>query len=91
MQVHHGSAPAWAGSDEGYTQETQPDPTNKSEQCQSQDPGDVSAKSSGTKKKRRSRKGLDKRFECTFEGCGKSYSRAEHLYVLPFTHAERIC
>lgn len=34
-----------------------------------------------TKKRRRSRKGLGKRFECPTEGCGKSYSRAEHLYV----------
>lgn len=33
----------------------------------------------GPRKRRRSRKGLDKRFECPEEGCGKSYSRAEHL------------
>lgn len=33
------------------------------------------------RKRRRSRKGLDKKFECPHEGCGKSYSRAEHLYV----------
>lgn len=32
-----------------------------------------------SKKRRRSRKGLDKKFECPQEGCGKSYSRAEHL------------
>lgn len=32
-----------------------------------------------TRKKRRSRKGLEKRFECTADGCGKHYSRAEHL------------
>ena len=32
-----------------------------------------------TKKRRRSRKGMGKRFECPTEGCGKSYSRAEHL------------
>ncbi len=32
------------------------------------------------RKRRRSRKGLDKKFECPHEGCGKSYSRAEHLY-----------
>jgi len=32
-----------------------------------------------TRKRRRSRKGLDKKFECPHEGCGKSYSRAEHL------------
>lgn len=31
------------------------------------------------KKRRRSRKGLDKKFECPTDGCGKSYSRAEHL------------
>ncbi|MBE7182682.1 MAG: hypothetical protein INR71_15995 [Terriglobus roseus] len=33
-----------------------------------------------SKKRRRSRKGLDKKFECPHDGCGKSYSRAEHLY-----------
>lgn len=31
------------------------------------------------RKRRRSRKGLDKKFGCPHEGCGKSYSRAEHL------------
>lgn len=39
--------------------------------------------SSGTegpsRKRRRSRKGLDKKFVCPQDGCGKSYSRAEHL------------
>lgn len=34
------------------------------------------------RKRRRSRKGLDKKFECPEKGCGKSYSRAEHLYVV---------
>ncbi|KAI8686969.1 hypothetical protein NCS56_00269000 [Fusarium sp. Ph1] len=38
------------------------------------------------RKRRRSRKGLDKRFECTAEGCGKSYSRAEHLYRHQLNH-----
>lgn len=33
------------------------------------------------RKRRRSRKGLDKKFECPQDGCGKSYSRAEHLLV----------
>lgn len=32
-----------------------------------------------TRKRRRSRKGLDKKFDCPHDGCGKSYSRAEHL------------
>lgn len=35
------------------------------------------------RKRRRSRKGLDKKFECPQDGCGKSYSRAEHLFVNP--------
>ncbi|RYP69221.1 hypothetical protein DL769_005336 [Monosporascus sp. CRB-8-3] len=35
------------------------------------------------RKRRRSRKGLDKKFECPTEGCGKSYSRAEHLQGSP--------
>ena len=34
----------------------------------------------GPRKRRRSRKGLDKKFDCPHELCGKSYSRAEHLY-----------
>jgi uncharacterized Zn-finger protein len=32
------------------------------------------------RKRRRSRKTGDKKFECPHEGCGKQYSRAEHLY-----------
>ncbi len=42
--------------------------------------GGNSSNSEGpARKRRRSRKGLDKKFECPHEGCGKSYSRAEHL------------
>jgi hypothetical protein len=42
------------------------------------------------RKRRRSRKGLDKKFECPEKGCGKSYSRAEHLYgATPVT--ARVC
>lgn len=41
------------------------------------DGGDATGTS---RKRRRSRKGQDKKFECPHEGCGKSYSRAEHLY-----------
>lgn len=44
------------------------------------DNGDNSSNSDGpARKRRRSRKGLDKKFECPHSGCGKSYSRAEHL------------
>lgn len=44
------------------------------------DGGDSSDGEDGpARKRRRSRKGLDKKFECPHDGCGKSYSRAEHL------------
>ncbi len=33
-----------------------------------------------SRKRKRSRKGLEKSFACPHQGCGKSYSRAEHLY-----------
>lgn len=46
------------------------------------DEGHSSCADGPSRKRRRSRKGLDKKFECPQEGCGKSYSRAEHLYVL---------
>ncbi|KAG0124308.1 putative Zinc finger, C2H2 type transcription factor [Tuber indicum] len=39
-----------------------------------------------SRKRRRSRKGLDKKFECPAEGCGRSYSRAEHLYRHQLNH-----
>lgn len=44
------------------------------------DDGDAPEGTGGSRKRRRSRKGLDKKFECPHSGCGKSYSRAEHLY-----------
>lgn len=43
--------------------------------------GDGDGDATGSsRKRRRSRKGLDKKFNCPHDGCGKSYSRAEHLY-----------
>ncbi|KAI1264209.1 fungal-specific transcription factor domain-containing protein [Xylariaceae sp. FL1019] len=41
------------------------------------------------RKRRRSRKGLDKKFECPTEGCGKSYSRAEHLHRHQLNHTPK--
>ncbi|KAJ6783435.1 hypothetical protein PWT90_01682 [Aphanocladium album] len=38
------------------------------------------------KRKRKSRKGLEKRFICTIESCGKVYSRAEHLQRHQLNH-----
>ena len=46
-----------------------------------EDESQTSPKGNGQHRKRkRSRKGLDKKFNCPHDGCGKSYSRAEHLY-----------
>jgi hypothetical protein len=43
--------------------------------------GDDDLTPGSSKKRRRSRKAhSDKKFDCKHEGCGKSYSRAEHLY-----------
>lgn len=47
-------------------------PTNAAE-------GHSSGTDGPSRKRRRSRKGLDKKFQCPQENCGKSYSRAEHL------------
>ncbi|EPS36960.1 hypothetical protein H072_9547 [Dactylellina haptotyla CBS 200.50] len=49
-------------------------------------PGDPSSASPLKRKRRRSRKGMDKKYECTHIGCGKSYSRAEHLYRHQLNH-----
>ncbi|KAF3938021.1 hypothetical protein ABW19_dt0210137 [Dactylella cylindrospora] len=49
-------------------------------------PGDTTTTSPLKRKRRRSRKGLDKKYDCTHPGCGKSYSRAEHLYRHQLNH-----
>lgn len=41
-------------------------------------PGDGQAPA--TRRRRRSRKDQERKFECPHPGCGKFYSRAEHLY-----------
>ncbi|CAK7206862.1 hypothetical protein SEUCBS139899_009668 [Sporothrix eucalyptigena] len=52
--------------------------------------GDNSSNSDGpARKRRRSRKGLDKKFECPHAGCGKSYSRAEHLHRHQLNHTPK--
>ena len=42
--------------------------------------GNDDAEPPSSRKRRRSRKGVDKKFVCPHEECGKTYSRAEHLY-----------
>ncbi|KAI0817330.1 fungal-specific transcription factor domain-containing protein [Xylaria sp. FL0064] len=51
--------------------------------------GNSSNSEGPVKKRRRSRKGLDKKFECPTEGCGKSYSRAEHLHRHQLNHTPK--
>lgn len=42
---------------------------------------DIHEANAPPRKKRKTRKAqVDRKFDCSFEGCGKSYSRAEHLY-----------
>ncbi|EAW12006.1 putative C2H2 finger domain protein [Aspergillus clavatus NRRL 1] len=44
----------------------------------------------GPRKRKRIRKvNSDRKFECTHEGCGKSYSRAEHLYRHQLNHTPK--
>ncbi|KKK24992.1 hypothetical protein AOCH_003130 [Aspergillus ochraceoroseus] len=44
---------------------------------------------SARKRKRTRKTHTDRKFECTFEGCGKSYSRAEHLYRHQLNHTPK--
>ncbi|KAI5807897.1 fungal-specific transcription factor domain-containing protein [Peziza echinospora] len=48
--------------------------------------GNGSSAETSSRKRRRSRKGLDKKFECSHLGCGRTYSRAEHLYRHQLNH-----
>ncbi|KAI9709858.1 MAG: hypothetical protein M1812_007566 [Candelaria pacifica] len=50
---------------------------------------DGSSAGGPSRKRRRSRKGLDKKFECPHPDCGKSYSRAEHLYRHQLNHTPK--
>lgn len=73
-------------------QEDEPDPARAKAELSGRGPGDDQGEDGDNnqdhssnsdegpnRKRRRSRKGLDKKFECPHDGCGKSYSRAEHL------------
>jgi hypothetical protein len=53
------------------------DPSEEQAQQVDREP---SSSTGNSETRMRHRKGLDKKFECRHEGCGKSYSRAEHLY-----------
>lgn len=72
---------------------SRPQKDNKDGSGEGSPDGGADGHSSGTdgpsRKRRRSRKGLDKKFECPQEGCGKSYSRAEHLYRHQLNHTPK--
>ncbi|KAL4790697.1 fungal-specific transcription factor domain-containing protein [Aspergillus venezuelensis] len=51
---------------------------------------DVQGANAPPRKRKRTRKiQVDRKFDCSFEGCGKSYSRAEHLYRHQLNHAPK--
>ncbi|KKZ60366.1 hypothetical protein EMCG_04881 [[Emmonsia] crescens] len=63
-------------SHEGHDQHDSSEPTH--------------SRSDSVKKRKRTRKGdSEKKFDCKHEGCGKSYSRAEHLYRHQLNHCYR--
>ena len=61
----------------GRRQDRESSSTAKAEDESGDDKDGLSGK---PRKRKRSRKGLEKNFPCKHDGCGKSYSRAEHLY-----------
>ncbi|RAH84904.1 C2H2 finger domain protein [Aspergillus japonicus CBS 114.51] len=53
------------------------------------DAADATLDGSSRKRKRTRKVQTDRKFECTFDGCGKSYSRAEHLYRHQLNHTPK--
>ncbi|EFW15210.1 hypothetical protein D8B26_004460 [Coccidioides posadasii str. Silveira] len=73
-----------AGMRRGWGQDSQP-PTSSYGQAGESQPSSTMPES--PKQRKRSRKrDSEKKFECKHEGCGKSYSRAEHLYRHQLNH-----
>ncbi|RAL07207.1 putative C2H2 finger domain protein [Aspergillus homomorphus CBS 101889] len=53
------------------------------------DTADAALHGASRKRKRARKIQTDRKFECTFENCGKSYSRAEHLYRHQLNHTPK--
>ncbi|UKZ73828.1 hypothetical protein TrVFT333_001481 [Trichoderma virens FT-333] len=82
-----GASPEDSGQGRAIKTENGTSSRDDSQKRTGDDQNEVSSNSEEpTRKRRRSRKGLEKRFECNAEGCGKSYSRAEHLYRHQLNH-----
>ncbi|KAI4187667.1 MAG: hypothetical protein L6R41_002647 [Letrouitia leprolyta] len=70
----------------GRRQDRESTSTAKAEDDSDEAKDNVDGTHGKPRKRKRSRKGLEKSFPCTYEGCGKSYSRAEHLYRHQLNH-----
>ncbi|KAL8798311.1 MAG: hypothetical protein Q9182_006772 [Xanthomendoza sp. 2 TL-2023] len=73
----------------GRRQDRESSSTAKAEDESDDDKDRLDALSGKPRKRKRSRKGLDKNFPCKHDGCGKSYSRAEHLYRHQLNHTPK--
>lgn len=69
-------------SSRGRRQDRERSMTAKADEdsCDDKENGAEASANGKPRKRKRSRKGLEKNFPCSHQGCCKSYSRAEHLY-----------
>lgn len=69
-------------SSRGRRQDRERSTTAKADEdsCDDKENGEEGSANGKPRKRKRSRKGLEKNFACNHQGCCKSYSRAEHLY-----------
>ncbi|KAE8354096.1 fungal-specific transcription factor domain-containing protein [Aspergillus coremiiformis] len=74
---------AMSGLDQG------PKDIHREREVEIMDKDTVTVNSAPKKRKRARKVNSDRKFECTFEGCGKSYSRAEHLYRHQLNHTPK--
>ncbi|KAL8770019.1 MAG: hypothetical protein Q9203_005361 [Teloschistes exilis] len=73
----------------GRRQDRESSSTAKAEDESDDNKDEVEGLTGKPRKRKRSRKGLEKNFPCAFQGCGKSYSRAEHLYRHRLNHTPK--
>ncbi|KAL8707975.1 MAG: hypothetical protein Q9220_007055 [cf. Caloplaca sp. 1 TL-2023] len=73
----------------GRRQERERSSTAKAEDNSDDNKHVADGESGKPRKRKRSRKGLEKNYPCTHLDCGKSYSRAEHLYRHQLNHTPK--
>ena len=64
-------------------------PSHTHSQQKPYDPSDTVRDEPAKKRRRTAKPNADKKFECKHDGCGKSYSRAEHLYRHQLNHTPK--